>query len=52
MAETMDVVGIDDTVESDWSTRAFARDILDIEIEGPSRPQLTLVELPGYIENK
>ncbi|KAK7178351.1 dynamin family protein [Paraphaeosphaeria sporulosa] len=31
---------------------AFARDVLSIEIEGPSRPQLTLVDLPGLIQNE
>ena len=30
--------------------QAFARDVLSIEIEGPSRPQLTLVDIPGLIE--
>lgn len=30
---------------------AFARDVLSIEIEGPSRPQLTLVDIPGLIAN-
>ncbi|KAF2837622.1 hypothetical protein M501DRAFT_1006657 [Patellaria atrata CBS 101060] len=36
------------------TTRAFARDVLSIEICGPDRPQLTLVDLPGLIhsENK
>ena len=29
--------------------KAFSRDILSIEIEGPSRPQLTLVDIPGLI---
>ncbi|KAF2098337.1 hypothetical protein NA57DRAFT_66664 [Rhizodiscina lignyota] len=29
--------------------RAFSRDVLSIEITGPSRPQLTLVDLPGLI---
>ena len=29
---------------------AFARDVLSVEIEGPSRPQLTLVDIPGLIE--
>lgn len=28
-------------------SKAFAKDVLSIEIEGPSRPQLTLVDLPG-----
>jgi len=34
--------------------KAFSRDVLDIEISGPDRPQLTLVDLPGLIhsENK
>jgi GTPase SAR1 family protein len=34
--------------------RAFAKDVLSIEISGPNRPQLTLVDLPGLIhsENK
>ncbi|KAH9882661.1 hypothetical protein J1614_000897 [Plenodomus biglobosus] len=31
---------------------AFARDVLSVEIEGPSRPQLTLVDLPGLIQNE
>jgi hypothetical protein len=30
--------------------RAFARDVLSIEIEGPIRPQLTLVNIPSLIE--
>ena len=34
--------------------KAFSRDVLNIEISGPDRPQLTLVDLPGLIhsENK
>lgn len=51
MAEAMVIMGIEGTARSDSSTRAFARDVLSIEIEGPSRPQLTLVDLPGIIEN-
>ncbi|KAI1941147.1 hypothetical protein LOZ66_001655 [Ophidiomyces ophidiicola] len=31
--------------------RAFAKDVLSIEICGPSRPQLTLVDLPGLIHS-
>jgi GTPase SAR1 family protein len=30
--------------------RAFAKDVLSIEIEGPTRPQLTLVDIPGLIQ--
>ena len=33
------------------STRAFAKDVLSFEIEGPSRPQLTVVDVPGLIQN-
>ena len=32
------------------TSKAFARDVLSIEIEGPSRPQLTLVDIPGLIQ--
>ncbi|KAH7069204.1 P-loop containing nucleoside triphosphate hydrolase protein [Paraphoma chrysanthemicola] len=31
---------------------AFARNILSVEIEGPSRPQLTVVDLPGLFQNE
>ncbi|KAK4610060.1 Interferon-induced GTP-binding protein Mx1 [Fulvia fulva] len=31
--------------------RAFSRDVLSVEITGPSRPQLTLVDLPGLIQS-
>lgn len=51
MADAMVVMGIDGTAKSDSSTRAFARDLLRVEIEGPSRPQLKLADLPGTIEN-
>ncbi|KAH7398705.1 P-loop containing nucleoside triphosphate hydrolase protein [Phaeosphaeria sp. MPI-PUGE-AT-0046c] len=30
---------------------AFSRDILSVEISGPDRPQLTLVDLPGLIHS-
>lgn len=32
------------------NARAFAKDILSIEICGPQRPQLTLVDIPGLIQ--
>ncbi|ETN36988.1 uncharacterized protein HMPREF1541_07976 [Cyphellophora europaea CBS 101466] len=32
------------------SKRAFAQDVLSIEIEGPHRPHLTLVDVPGLIQ--
>ncbi|KAH9865175.1 hypothetical protein IAQ61_009122 [Plenodomus lingam] len=31
------------------NSRAFSRDVLSVEITGPNRPQLTLVDLPGLI---
>ncbi|CAO2655125.1 Nn.00g101890.m01.CDS01 [Neocucurbitaria sp. VM-36] len=31
------------------NSRAFSRDVLSVEITGPARPQLTLVDLPGLI---
>lgn len=33
------------------SSRAFSRDVLSIQIGGPDRPQLTLVDLPGLIHS-
>lgn len=33
------------------NNKAFARDVLTLEISGPSRPQLTLVDLPGLIHS-
>ncbi|OJD14597.1 hypothetical protein ACJ73_09064, partial [Blastomyces percursus] len=32
-------------------SKAFARDVLSVEICGPGRPQLTLVDLPGLIHS-
>ena len=49
MDKARDVMGIGGTGPQ---SRAFARDVLSIEIEGPSRPQLTLVDLPGLIQNE
>ena len=43
-------IGIDPKPLS--KSRAFAKDVLSIEIEGPSRPQLTLVDLPGLIQTE
>lgn len=50
MDKAMVVMGIDSTLNSSSTSRAFARDVLSIEIEGPSRPQLTMVDLPGLIQ--
>lgn len=34
------------------TTGAFAKDVLSFVIEGPSRPQLTVVAVPGLIQNE
>ncbi|KAG8527769.1 uncharacterized protein KY384_007923 [Bacidia gigantensis] len=49
MAMATDLMGID-RQGSNSEASAFARDVLRIEIEGPDRPQLTLVDIPGLIE--
>ena len=46
------VMGLVDTPSMSSPSKAFARDVLSIEIEGPSRPQLTLVDVPGLIQNE
>lgn len=52
MAAAMTVMGLDPTLSTTSTARAFSRDILSIEIEGPSRPQLTLVDVPGLIQTE
>ncbi|KAF2136538.1 uncharacterized protein K452DRAFT_353894 [Aplosporella prunicola CBS 121167] len=49
MDKAMSVMGID---EDGHAGQAFSRDTLSVEIEGPSRPQLILVDLPGLIQNE
>lgn len=44
MDNAMRVMGISETGS------AFAKDTLSIEIQGPDRPQLTLVDIPGLIQ--
>lgn len=51
MDMAMEAMGMDIDGNSKSSTAAFARDVLSIEIEGPHRPQLTLVDIPGLIAN-
>ncbi|TVY58344.1 Interferon-induced GTP-binding protein Mx [Lachnellula cervina] len=46
MEEAMAVMGIKNLQKSG---RTFAEDVLSIEIEGPDRPQLTVVDIPGLI---
>lgn len=43
------VMDEDEDPNSASKPKAFAKDILSIEIEGPKRPQLTLVDIPGLI---
>jgi hypothetical protein len=50
MNKAMDVMGISNSSTATSSASAFAKDTLSIEIEGPSRPQLTLVDIPGLIQ--
>lgn len=52
MDKAMILMEINNNSDSKIQSRAFARDVLSIEIEGPSRPQLTLVDLPGLIQNE
>ncbi|KAH7420099.1 dynamin family protein-like protein [Cadophora sp. MPI-SDFR-AT-0126] len=51
MKLAMEVMGMNEDNESSSNAAAFAKDVLSIEIEGPSRPQLTLVDIPGLIAN-
>ena len=44
------LMGINNKAAS--KSRAFAKDVLSIEIGGPSRPQLTLVDLPGLVQTE
>ncbi|TKA68512.1 hypothetical protein B0A55_08173 [Friedmanniomyces simplex] len=52
MEEATNLMGLGD--DGSGTARAFSRDVLGIEIAGPGRPHLTLVDLPGLIhsENK
>lgn len=43
------IMGISKIGSSDEKPRAIARDVLSIEIGGPTRPQLTVVDIPGLI---
>ena len=52
MGDAMAAMGVDDVLATDSRAGAFARDVLSIVIEGPSRPQLTLVDIPGLIQTE
>lgn len=49
MDEAAKAMGLDQVGQS--GPRAFSRDVLNVEISGPSRPHLTLVDLPGLIHS-
>ncbi|OJJ98558.1 hypothetical protein ASPACDRAFT_31487, partial [Aspergillus aculeatus ATCC 16872] len=52
--ELMGIGGVYDHESSNDGNhrRAFARDVLSVEIEGPNRPQLTVVDLPGIVQSQ
>lgn len=52
MDKAMETMGIGSDLATNPNSRAFAKDVLSIEIEGPVRPQLTLVDLPGLIQTE
>ncbi|GFG16990.1 conserved hypothetical protein [Aspergillus lentulus] len=56
MAKVTELMGIDKADDYEGSKdnhrRAFARDVLSVEIEGPNRPQLTVVDLPGIVQSQ
>ncbi|KAL2810363.1 P-loop containing nucleoside triphosphate hydrolase protein [Aspergillus cavernicola] len=56
MAKATELMGIDNLGDHQGSNsnhrRAFARDVLSVEIEGPNRPQLTVVDLPGIVQSQ
>lgn len=48
MEKARTAMGLDVATSGDM--RPFARDVLSIVIQGPTRPQLTVVDLPGLIQ--
>jgi GTPase SAR1 family protein len=50
MNSAMAAMDVNSTSTVGSKPKAFARDVLSIEIEGPLRPQLTLVDIPGLIQ--
>jgi len=50
MNKTTTLMGINN--KSTFKFRAFAKDVLNIEIEGRFRPQLTLVDLSGLVQTE
>uniref|UniRef100_A0A093UWQ9 Interferon-induced GTP-binding protein Mx n=1 Tax=Talaromyces marneffei PM1 TaxID=1077442 RepID=A0A093UWQ9_TALMA len=53
MDKATEIMGINKVNGSGIDLRqAFARDVLSVEIEGPNRPQLTVVDLPGIVQSQ
>ena len=52
MDDAMTAMNMKRDTAIDSKNGAFARDVLSFEIEGPSRPQLTLVDIPGLIQTE
>lgn len=50
-AKAAKLMGIDAAADASRPRRAFAKDTLSITIEGPQRPQLTVVDLPGIVQS-
>ena len=54
MEKTRIVMGVDavrdSSTDADHTWRPFARDVLSIVVEGPDRPQFTVVDLPGLVQ--
>jgi GTPase SAR1 family protein len=52
IAKAMLVIDIESDLSSESISHTFVKDVLSIEIEGSTRPQLTLVDLPGLIQTE
>lgn len=53
MDRATEVMGLNKVDDNGIDMRhAFARDVLSVEIEGPNRPQLTVVDLPGIVQSQ
>lgn len=50
MARATGLMGLELGKNFNLPPRAFSKDVLVVEIEGPTRPQLTVVDLPGIIQ--
>ena len=50
-AAIMGIGSSGEDADANLPTLAFSKDILSFVIEGPSRPQLTVVDVPGLIQN-